>query len=190
MPLIDPMQLAWLRRQWQLTVAILVFFAFMVIHLAIFRPMAVRYQAAVRKAAALGFPVDQMGATPMMPPRVLALLSDNTIAPAEAVKRGNSGALTAALLEDLTRLTSQHGMEVVSTEPGITAQLPEAVQVRAHLQIRCTYPQFVAFLDEMGRGGRLVSIERFTMQSSGGGGRHQLDLFVTRYYVKLERKRA
>src|SRR5262249_13202192 len=114
-----------------------------------------------------------------------ALVTDNSMPAADAVSRGNSGALTGALLEDLTRLTSRHQMQVVAAEPGATVQEQSSVQVRAHLKMNATYAEFLGFLDDLTRDGTLIAVDRFAMVSSGPG-RHPLDLWVTRYILKQQ----
>jgi hypothetical protein len=74
-------------------------------------------------------------------------------------------------------------MDVIATEPGATARLPRAVQVRAHLRVTCTFGEFVAFLDDLSRSGRLISVDRFGLQSTSSG-RQTLDLWLTRYVLK------
>jgi hypothetical protein len=119
----------------------------------------------------------------IMPPRVFALLSDNSLPAAEAVNRSTSGTLASQLLEDVTRLTSRAGMDVMATEPGATAQQAKSVQVKAYLRVSCTYPQFVKFLDELSRSGTLISVDRFSLVNSGSS-RQVLDLWVTRFILK------
>jgi hypothetical protein len=159
----------------------LVLLVFAAAHVAIFQPSAARLQAALKRAGDLGLALDPDRPAPVMPPRVLALVTDNAL-PASAVG-AESGALTAALLEDLTQLTTAHGMQVLVTDPGVTAQESKAVQVRAHLRIQCSFAQFVAFLDDLGRSNRLIAVDRFAL-AVGGAGRDQLDLWVTRYILK------
>ena len=72
---------------------------------------------------------------------------------------------------------------VVVAEPGATTQQPDAVFIRAHFKAECRYDEMIAFLDGLSRGRMLVSIERFNLVS-GQGGRHTLDLWVSRYILK------
>ncbi|TMQ69070.1 MAG: hypothetical protein E6K80_12915 [Candidatus Eisenbacteria bacterium] len=118
-----------------------------------------------------------------MPPRVLALLTDNSIPASGSAMGQESGAMTAGLLEDLTQLTTRHGLQVLATEPGANVQEAHAVQVRAHLKIRCSFAEFAAFLDDLSRGPRLIAIDRFDFVT-GNGGEPVLDLWVTRYILK------
>lgn len=183
--MINPLLAAQLRRNWPLVGAALVFALFLAIHLAVFQPAAGRYQAAMRSATELGMAMDPSQPPRIMPPRVFALLSENSLPPGEAVEKGNSGALAALLLEDVTRLTGKCGMDVMATEPGATAQQGRSVQVRAYLRANCSYDEYVRFLDELGRSGMLISIDRFTLTSAGPG-RHALDLWVTRLVLKQQ----
>jgi hypothetical protein len=181
--MLNPLVEAQLRRNWQVVTALLVFVLFLVLHLAVFQPAATRYRLALKQAADLGMPLDPSESPHMMPPRVFALLSDNSLPAAEAVQRSNSGSLASSLLEDVTRVTSKAGMEVMATEPGVTAQQAKSIQVKAYLRVSCTYPQFVRFLDELSRSGTLISVERFTLVASNPG-RQILDLWVTRLILK------
>jgi hypothetical protein len=176
-----PHQAALLRRHWQLVAAVLVFAAFALVHVLVFQPAARRYHLALKRAADLGMPLETEAPPPMMPPRVLALLVDNAL-PSGGDAGGNAGALTSALLEDLTQLTNKHGMQVLMTEPGTTAQQAHSVQVRAHLRIRCSFSQFVSFLDDLSRSHQLIAIERFSLSHQEGT--PELDLWVNRYVLK------
>jgi len=183
MPLIRPLMAAQLRRHWQLVVAVLVFAAFVVVHLLIFQPAAQRYHLALKRAGDLGLTLETETPPPMMPPRVLALIVENALPTTAAGMERESGALTASLLEDLTQLTTRHGLQVLATEPGITAQENQAVQVRAHLKIRCSFSKFVAFLDDMSRSNRLIAVDRFDLTTDPPA-EPLLDLWVTRYIIK------
>jgi hypothetical protein len=179
----NPVLAAQLRRQWPLVTAATVFLLFIALHLAAFQPALRRYQGVLKQAGDLGLALDPEHAPRMMPARVFAMLSDNSLPAAAADEQGSSGELTALLLDDITRLASKHGMDVIATEPGATARLPHAVQVRAHLRVSCSYGGFVAFLDDLSRSGRLISVDRFSMLSVSPG-RQMLDLWLTRYVLK------
>lgn len=179
----NPVLAAQLRRQWSLVTAVVVFLLFLVLHLAAFQPALRHYQAALKQAGNMGLALDPDQAPRMMPARVFALLSDNSLPAATADQQGGSGELTALLLDEITRLASKHGMEVITTEQGATARLPRAVQVRAHLRVSCSYAEFVSFLDDLSRSGRLISVDRFSLLTVSPG-RQMLDLWVTRYVLK------
>jgi len=74
-------------------------------------------------------------------------------------------------------------MNIIAAEPGVTTRLPHAVQVRAHLRASCSYGEFVEFLDDLTRSGRLTAVDRFSLMSVTPG-RQTLDLWVTRYVLK------
>jgi len=181
--MMNPLLIAQIRRHWQLVGAVLVFAVFLVMHLAVFQPVAARYQRTLRLARVLGLALDPAQSPHMIPPRVLALLSVNSLPAAVAQEQGSSGALTASLLEAITQLINQHGMRVIATEPGTTAAQPRAVLVRAHLRVECSYGEFVSFLDGLDRSGTLIALDRFSL-SGGASGRYVLDLWVTRYILK------
>lgn len=185
----DPVLVAQLRRHWQAVVSVLALVAFLVAHLLIFQPASRRYQSAIKHAAGLGLALETDNPPPMMPPRVVALLTDNSLPSTAAGMERESGALTAALLEDVAQLTTKHGMRVMSTEPGATAQEAKAVQVRAHLKIQCSFQQFVAFLDGLSQSDRLIAVDRFELVSTGAS-RVALDLWVTRYILKQTEARV
>jgi hypothetical protein len=182
----NPVLAAQLRRQWPLVTAAVVFLLFIALHLTTFKPALHRYQAALKRASDTGMPLDPDQAPRMMPARVYALLADNALPAAAADQQGDSGELASLLLAEVTRLASKDGMEVIATEPGPTARLPRAVQVRAHLRVSCSYGEFVAFLDDLSRSGRLISVDRFSLLS-GQPGRQVLDLWLTRYVLKQTR---
>jgi len=179
----NPLLVAQLRRHWTLVTACVVFVAFLIIHLLAFQPALGRYRAAVKRAADMGLTLDAGDAPRMMPARVFALLSDNSLPAEAAEQQGGSGELGSTTLEMITRLASQNGMSVIGAEPGVTSRLPRAVQIRAHVRVSCTYNQFLAFLDDLSRSGRLVSVDRFSMTSMNPG-RETLDLWLTRYVLK------
>jgi type II secretion system (T2SS) protein M len=179
----DPVLLAQLRRQWPIGTALVVFLLFLALHAVAFQPALQRYQRVVKQAADMGVAADPDQAPRMMPARVFALLSDNSMPAATADQQSGSGELTSTLLEDVTRVASKNGMRVIATEPGATARLPRAVQVRAHVRVTCSYGEFVAFLDDLSRSGKLISVDRFSMVSVSPG-RQTLDLWLTRYVIK------
>lgn len=185
----NPILSATLRRHWPLVGAIIVFAGFIVADQVLFRPTARRFETAVRNAAEVGMAIDPDKSPPILPPRLFALLADNAMLAGEAQEQGNSGALTAQLMGDMTSLMGRHGIEVVVTEPGPVTQQPQSVQVRAHLRLRCRYAAFVAMLDEIARGDHLIAVDRFTL-SPQGGGNVTADVWMTRYILKHTRERG
>lgn len=184
MPLISPLLEARLRRYWQVTLAVTLAVLFTALHQTMFRMVTERYDRAIRRATDMGLAVDPSRPLAVTPPRLLVVLAANMLPANVADVSRESGALAASMLEELTQSTHRHGMEVVVAEPGITSQETNAVQLRAHLRILCTYPQFVSFLDDLSRSGSLLSMDRFSMVQ-GKDGRSVLDLWVTRYVIKL-----
>jgi hypothetical protein len=174
-----------LRRQWPLFGALGLFLIFALVHALVFQPTAARYESALKHAGEMGlaFDPDQMPQT--LPPRVFALLADNAIPATVASERAASGTLTANLLDDLNKRIAAHGMEVLVTEPGPVTQMPHSVQVRAHLKIRCRYLQFTALLDDLGRSGSLVALDRFTLLPNESGA-EILEVWVSRSILKQD----
>jgi len=171
------------RRNWQALVALLVCLGFAAAHAAAFRPVLERYRTDMRQAAELGMPLDATGAQPAASPRVAGLLADNSLNTAVAEEQGTSGALTAGLLDEVTRLVAKCGLEVVATEQGLVTQLPSSVQVRAHLKLRGRYAAFVDLLGELSRSGSLVAVDRFTLQAGTGGGQ-DIEVWMNQLILK------
>jgi hypothetical protein len=184
MPLINPILEERLRRHWQVVLAVVVAVLFTITHQLFFRMASDRYAKAIQRATDLGLAVDPSRPLVVTPPRLLVVLAANMLPANVADASRESGALAASMLEELTQITHRHGMQVVVAEPGITSQETGAVQIRAHLRIQCTYPQFVSFLDDLSRAGSLISVDRFSLVE-GRDGRKTLDLWVTRYVIKL-----
>lgn len=183
MPVVNPLWVAAIRRQWPLAGALAVFLVFLLVHASLFRPAADRYQTALKKAQGLGLSLDPSAASPLVPPRVYALLAANALSAGAAKEQGDSGALSASLIEEVTRLAARRRMAVQVTEPGPTSQQPQAAIVRAHLRATCSYPQFLGFLEDLAAGDRLLAVDRFSLQPAGGTD-VVVDLFVSRYVLK------
>ena len=181
--MISPILEARLRRHWQVVLAAAACAAFTAVHVALFRPAADRFDHAVRRATDLGLVVDPTRPVAVTPPGLLVMLAANMLPATVADVGRESGALAASMLEEMTQITHGHGMQVVVAEPGLTSQESNAVQIQAHLRIRCTYLQFVTFLDDLSRAGKLISVDRFTM-IEGRDGAGVLDLWATRYVIK------
>jgi len=174
------------RRNWQALAALLVFLGFAAAHAAAFQPVLARHRRNLQHAAEMGMPLDATGAQPVASPRAAALLAGNSLNTAVAEEQGTSGALTAALLDEVTRLVSKCGLEVVATEQGLVTQLPSSVQVRAHLKLRGRYAAFVDLLGELSRSGSLVAVDRFTLQAGTGGGR-EIEVWISQLILKRTR---
>jgi hypothetical protein len=186
-PVISPLWTTTVRNYWPLIGALLIFVVLSISDQVWFRPMARRYEAAVKQATELGLSVDANNIPPVLPPRLFSVLTDNSLTAAAAQDQGNSGVLTAQLMEEITALASRHGMRIVSTEPGTVSQQPQAVQVRAHLRLRCRYGQLLTLLDDLAQTGKLIAIDRFTLAGDSGG--EILDLWVSRYVIKQSKAR-
>ena len=154
-----------------------------------FRPTAQRLQNAVKQASKMGLALDPDHATPMIPPRLFALITENAMPAAIADEQGNSGTLTAELLRDLTTLTSKHGIMVLITEPDPVTQLPQSLQVRAHLRAHCRYGEFVALLDDMARSRTLFAVDRFSFTAQPGS-QAMLEMWVSRFVLKQTKGRG
>jgi Type II secretion system (T2SS), protein M subtype b len=174
-----------LRRQWPVAGALALLLGFAIVNAFAFEPTAKRYEAAVKHAHDLGLTVDNGQATPMLPPRVFALLTDHALAPNEAQERASSGALTASLLEDLNKAASARGLSVLVTEPGPITQTPQAVQVRAHLKMRGGYLALTNVLGDLAKNSAMIALDRFTLLPSESGSM-SIELWVSRYVLKQE----
>lgn len=183
----NPILVATLRRHWPLVGAVGLFATFTLAHQFVFQPAARRYEASVKRASELGLVLDPTRASAMMPPRVFALVADNALPSAEALELGNSGVLTARLLEDLSRILGERGLEVMATQPGPVSQQSRSVTVRANLRLRGRYAEVVSMFDALAQSGRLISVDRFTMNPEGAG-QMQIDLWVSRLILKQERR--
>ena len=184
----NPILAATLRRHWPLVGAVGLFSVFFLVDQVIFQPAARRYDRAVKQATELGLALDPAQSTELMPPRVFALVADNALLSTEAQELGDSGVLTARLLEDMTRLIGDNGMEVLATEPGAVTQQSRSVTVNAHLRVRGRYPQFVTLLEQIAQGGNLIAVDRFTF-SNPAPGDEQIDLWISRLVLKQEPRR-
>lgn len=162
-----------MRRQWPMVAALVLLVLFMLVHTFVFQPLAERYRHARAQASALGIVLDpsrpaQQGAIPV---RVFGVLMANSLAPAEANARLQSGTLGPEMVQALTAACARHGLEVVVAEPGVVSQAAGSIEVRAHLKLRGGYASFVSWLDELARGDRLWVVERFVILPSETGGK-------------------
>jgi hypothetical protein len=189
MPLASPFLVAALRRHWPVLGALSVLLVLTVVHQLWFQPAAARYQRTLKQANELGMALDPGVMPSILPPRLFALVMDNSVTADEAVSMGNSGTLTAQVLEEVTRMAGVRGMQVVVTEPGPVSQADRSVQVRAHVKVRGRYEQFVGLLEDMARGGKLLAVDRFSLGPDGQGG-ELLDLWVSRLVLKREKARS
>ncbi|MEO5617666.1 MAG: type 4a pilus biogenesis protein PilO, partial [Candidatus Eisenbacteria bacterium] len=119
----------------------------------------------------------------VLPARVYALITENSLTPSDAVERGGSGALGVILLEELGRIATRSGLQVSASEPGRVSQEPLATQVRARILLSGRYSELIAFFDELSRSQSLVLVERFVL-TPGGENDDLLELWVSRLYLK------
>lgn len=177
------MFVALLRRNWRFAGAIAAFLVFTVIHFALFRPAASRYRAALASVGGIEAVFNPGGARPILPPRLFALISEQSLTPQDAVDRGSSGALGVVLLEDLGRIANRSGLTVASSEPGVVAQQPLNVQIRAHLILHGKYSQILAFFDALGDSGTLLLVDRFRITTNSET-TDELEIWISRLYLK------
>ena len=182
----DPRWTQLARRNWQVLAALALFAGFTVVPATAFHPQRARYRRATDQAARLGIPLGGSSPAPAPSARVASLLAANSLVPAAAEEQGTSGALTAELLDDVTRLATRSGLEVLATEQGLVTQLPGAVLVRAHFRLGGGYARFVALLDEIARAGGLLTLERFTVAPTGARGGN-VEIWVSRLVLKRTR---
>ena len=152
MPVINPLWTAAMRRQWPLVGAAILFLFFTLAHMLAFEPTVARFQRAVARADKLGMPVDPRENPQVVPPRVFALLAENAMPAADAKREGDSGALGAAMLEEMTRLAI-----ALLRQPTITRQLflamsPNAQAPQAVLQVEQFVRAEVAALERQTSG--------------------------------------
>jgi hypothetical protein len=186
--MINPLWLAALRRKWPLAGATVVFLVFLLVHGLFFSPTADRYQSAVKDAQQYGLQVEPAVVPEVIPPRVYALLAGNAMPARTAKEEGESGALSASLIEAASRIASRRGMEIVVTEPAPTSQLPHAVIVRTRMRVRTSYAGFTGFLEDLAAHEHLLAVDRFALQPAGGG-TLLADLHLSRYILKQSQAR-
>jgi len=172
-----------LRRDWRVVWALLAFLGFIVIHFAFFRPAAARYKAALANAGGIRAVFNAGGGSPMLPPHLFSLIAEHSLGDQDAIDRAASGALGVSLLEEMGHIASSNGLQVTTSEPGIVAQQPMSVLVRAHLTVRGRYSEIVSFFDQLGRAHTLVLIDQFTI-SPVSDSIDELEIWVSRLYLK------
>jgi hypothetical protein len=177
-----------IRRHWQPWVAAAVGILFVLAHLGVYLPLKARLSTAETRARGLGVAFDPDAPPETMPPRVVALIAGNTMAPQEAMTRSTSGALTADLFDAIAAAANQAGVNLIATDPGITVQQEQWVQVKAHVRATCNFSQFLRMLDALARGDQLISVERFSLVE-GSGNRLQLELWLSRLVLKRSGER-
>ncbi len=178
----SPLMEQTLRRLWPAIGALAILGLLTAVDTLWFRPTASRYTRVLKQATAIGMPLDPNQMPRIMPPRVFALVADNSMPAIQAQEAANSGALTSEFLGDLTQRVGRRGMTVISTEPGITTQDPDMVELRAHLRLRGRYPDFVLLLDDLAHDQRLFGVDRFTITPDESS--VLVELWVSRLVLK------
>lgn len=178
-----------LRAQWPVAVTLAVLALFLAVHSLVYAPLAGRYRRALAQAGSLGALLDPTrGVMPAaMPPRVYALLMENSGPSAEIDARAQAGTLGAELVQQLSSLANNHRLDVIVAEPGAVSQQVGWSESRAHLRMRGTWTHWLEFLDALARGGRLVTIERFLLAPTPSGG---CEIEVWFSGAALKRRRA
>jgi hypothetical protein len=177
-----------LRRQLPLLGVVLVGALFLLAQAFVVRPLAERYQHAVREAVALGLMLDTAhpATRAPLPPRVFTVLMTNSLPAAEADAQTQSGALAAEMVQRASSLAGQRGLEIVVAEPGPLTPQAGTVEVRAHLKLRGRYASFVGFLDDLASSGRLWALDRFTIVPTTGD-RNDIEVFLSSCILKRTR---
>jgi hypothetical protein len=180
----NPILAATLRRHWPLAGATVLFVIFMIAHQAVFQPAVARYEAALKRSRELGLAIDPSRIDPVLPPRVYARVMDNAMPAAAAAEQAGSGVLAARLLEELAQIATADRLDVRASEPGPVSQQESSTIVRAHLTLRGDYASFVAFLDGLARGPRLITVDRFSMMPDGGA--LTIEVWASRLVLKRD----
>lgn len=181
--MMNPLWSAALRRYWAVLLSVAVFAVFFVVHLSWFQPSAKRYDAVLKDATALGMALDPDQMPKLMPPRLFALIGQNSRPAREVQEAASSGSLTAEFIGDLSQAMERRNVQVISTEPGPMTQSERSVQVRAHVRARCRYAEFVALVDDLAHDPRLIGIDRFAATPDPSGAL-SLELWVSRFILK------
>jgi len=156
---------------------------FTLVHQLWFLPGARRYARALKDASELGMALDPDQSPRLVPPRLFALVSQNSRPAREAQEAAGSGSLTAEFIGELSQLMERRNIQVTSTEPGPMTQDARWVQVRTHLRVRCRYADFVALLDDLARDQRLIAIDRFVALPDAGSGL-AIEMWASRFVLK------
>ena len=172
-----------LRRHWAVLSAVTVLICFTLVHQLWFLPGAQRYTRALKDASDLGMALDPDQSPRLVPPRMFALISQNSRPAREAQEAAGSGSLTAEFIGEFSQLMERRNIQVISTEPGPMTQDARWVQMRTHLRARCRYADLVALFDDLARDQRLVAIERFNALPDAGGGL-TIEMWASRFVLK------
>ena len=120
MPVMNALWAAALRRHWALLCAVAALVVFTLVHQLFFLPAAQRYRAAIRDASNLGMALDPNQSPRLVPPRLFALISQNSRPAREAQEAAGSGSLTAEFVgEKLRRISERNQVISISHLPQI-----------------------------------------------------------------------
>ncbi len=177
-----------LRSAWPVVVTLVVLAGFAAIHTFVYGPLAARYRRALEEAGQIGALLDpSRNAQPAaMPPRVYTLLMDNSGPANEVDARTRAGTLGADLVQHLSSLATGRDLNVVVAEPGPVTQQAGWTEARAHLRMRGSWSSWLEFLDGIAHGGRLVTIERFSIKPMAPG-RCDIEVWCTGTTLKRRR---
>jgi hypothetical protein len=177
-----------LRRQWPVAATLVVLALFLLADFLFYGPLLKRYDRALTRAGNLGAVLDpSRGTMPAaLPPRVYALLMENSGAPGEVDGKAQAGTLAAELVQQLSSLATQQHLDVVVAEPGAVLQQPGWNEARAHLRMRGAWGEYLSLLDALARSGRLYAIERFVLTPSAPG-HCDIELWVAGTTLKRRR---
>lgn len=184
----DPVLTTRARRHWPNFVIVAIAAIFLVAQGLVYAPLAARYRRALTRAGDVGVLLDPTkGVMPAaMRPHVYAYLMENSAPASEVDAKAQAGALGAELVQRLSSLANERHLDVVVAEPGAVTTQPSWSEVRAHLRMRGSWANYLQFLDALSRGGRLVTIERFSVSPEGPGA---CDIEVWVSGATLKRKR-
>jgi hypothetical protein len=183
MPMMNPVWAAALRRHWTVLLSVALLAVLSAVHLLWFQPSAQRYAAVVKNASDMGMALDPDRMPKLVPPRLFALINQNSRPEKEILEATSSGSLTAEFIGDLSQVMERRGIQVLSSEPGPMSQGDRSVQVRAHMRVRCHYSDFVGLLDDLTHDQRLIGIDRLSAASDATG-TLSLELSVSRFILK------
>ena len=157
-----------------------------VFHTASFAPLAARYRQLLLQAGEMGATLDPRLAVAPLPPRVVDLFRENSVALAEADRLSQSGFLATDLVRRVSETAAECGIAVSGSQPGSATVTATSIEVRAQLELQGRYVQVVALLDALAREGALYRVEELTILPMPGG-RIRADLELTRMMFKRGR---
>ena len=144
-------------------------------HLLVFRParraLASRDRPGGRSRAPRWIPAHPGAADASLAAHLLAARRQLACAGGSRVARAVGRAHRGHGPDALDARRARRGLETVVAEPGLLTQSAGSVDVRAHLRLRGGYAGFVGMLDDLARGGRLWTVERFAIKPTGIGPR-------------------